>query len=110
MEKKSRYYFLFEVVSLIRNPENKTEYLIQDQTGRFLLYDSKKRVISEQVLNFHQGEVNSISSSPVNHYLVSIGQDSTIKIHDYVRKAFVSSTKLNIMGTVLQHFPKVFQI
>ncbi|KAI8820502.1 uncharacterized protein EV422DRAFT_496817 [Fimicolochytrium jonesii] len=94
-----------KIRSVVRCPGENTKYLIQDQSGNLLSFDTQKRA-TEKLMSFHAGAVTGVDASPVSHCMASLGAGGTLKLYDYISKVSVNSVRFESPGTTLLYFPE----
>jgi len=82
------------------------EFLVQDGSGSLFKLDIRTRSMFN-VMRFHSKEVVGVVTNPLNHTMVSLGNDGSIKLYDYTHNKIVSSALYSGCGTVLRMVPRV---
>ncbi|KAJ3223187.1 Cilia- and flagella-associated protein 44 [Clydaea vesicula] len=93
-----------KVKSMVRNPVNIDEYLIQDSLGHLFKLDTKKRTV-EKLIVFHSGPIAGSDTSPKFHSMVTLGVDGTLRVFSYLEKRMIGKVQYPNEGSCIQYMP-----
>lgn len=91
---------------MVRSPSSGNEFLVQDMAGNLFKLDAKKRS-SEKIISFHSGAITGADLSPLHRCLATLGEDGTLRLHNYSEKTVFSRTKYGAAGSSLTYLPQV---
>jgi WD40 repeat protein len=61
---------------------------------------------AKSLLRFHSGRINAVSTSPVDHFATTAGDDGTVRCWDYVDRMCLFSSRFPTAATCIEWAPK----
>eukprot|EP01029_Cantina_marsupialis_P010013 TRINITY_DN2297_c1_g1_i1.p1 TRINITY_DN2297_c1_g1~~TRINITY_DN2297_c1_g1_i1.p1 ORF type:complete len:1707 (+),score=573.01 TRINITY_DN2297_c1_g1_i1:171-5291(+) len=90
------------IKSMLPTPEG--DWIVQDARGKIWVVNEESKT-SRVIFSGHAGAVAGVAVSPIDHFAATAGQDSTIKLWDYVDKNMIFSAEYNCPASSILWVP-----